>query len=237
MGATSHGGRAPASGEPHGDLVPAWRQVTAGEHRWPVSLAIAVTVVMQLALPTGLILHPRWLLPALQALILGVLLALNPTRISGRSPSLRTLSLLLIAIVSISNAISAVALIVTLVAAERMSGARLLTLGADIWLTNVMVFALWYWELDRGGPGARAEALHLYPDFLFPQMESPGLAPRHWEPEFADYFYLAFTNATAFSPTDVLPLSRWAKFAMLLQAAVSFALIILVIARAVNILG
>ena len=100
----------------------------------------------------------------------------------------------------------------------------------------MIVFSLWYWDLDRGGPVARAHAMRAHPDFLFPQMASPELAPPDWEPLFVDYFYTSFTNATAFSPTDVMPLSRWAKLAMMLQSAVSLATLALVIARAVNIL-
>jgi uncharacterized membrane protein len=119
---------------------------------------------------------------------------------------------------------------------EHATASRLLMSGGAIWLTNVIVFALWYWELDRGGPVARAMAMQPYPDFLFAQMQSPELAPPQWEPAFVDYLYLSFTNATAFSPTDVLPMSRWAKCTMMLQSAVSLATVALVIARAVNIL-
>jgi uncharacterized membrane protein len=108
--------------------------------------------------------------------------------------------------------------------------------GAAIWLTNVIVFALWYWEFDRGGPVARALARKPLPDFQFVQMQSPELAHPDWEPAFMDYLYLSFTNATAFSPTDVLPLSRWAKATMLLQSAISLVTVALVIARAVNVL-
>jgi uncharacterized membrane protein len=100
----------------------------------------------------------------------------------------------------------------------------------------VIVFGLWYWEFDRGGPVARALGANPYPDFQFPQMVSPEMAPPHWEPQFADYLYLAFTNAAAFSPTDVMPLSRWAKLAMTLQSAISIVTVVLVVARAVNIL-
>jgi hypothetical protein len=112
----------------------------------------------------------------------------------------------------------------------------LLITGGAIWLTNVIIFALWYWELDRGGPVARALAVKQYPDFQFPQMVSPDMAPPDWEPMFADYLYLGFTNAAAFSPTDVMPLSRWAKMAMTLQSAISIVTVALVVARAVNIL-
>jgi uncharacterized membrane protein len=108
--------------------------------------------------------------------------------------------------------------------------------GGAIWITNVIIFALWYWELDRGGPVARSKAVHKYPDFMYPQMQAPDLAPEHWEPTFLDYLYVSFTNATAFSPTDTMPLSRWAKMLMMAQASVSLATVALVIARAVNIL-
>jgi uncharacterized membrane protein len=108
--------------------------------------------------------------------------------------------------------------------------------GGAIWLTNIIVFALWYWEFDRGGPVARANGDRMYPDFLFAQMTSPQLAPPDWEPAFSDYLYLSFTNAAAFSPTDVLPLSRWAKMGMTAQAIVSVVTVALVVARAVNIL-
>src|SRR5262249_30666424 len=114
--------------------------------------------------------------------------------------------------------------------------ALLLNAGA-VWFTSVIVFALWYWEFDRGGPAARANARRPYPDFLFPQMASPEVAPPDWEPTFVDYLYLSFTNTTAFSPTDTMPLSRWAKLAMFVQSGASLVLVALVVARAVNILA
>ena len=104
-------------------------------------------------------------------------------------------------------------------------------------LTNVIVFALWFWEGDRGGPAARADADKPHPDFLFPQMQSPELASRDWEPTFLDYFYVAFTNATAFSPTDTMPLSAWAKLLMLTESVISLVTVLLVVARAVNVIG
>ncbi|MGZ4704421.1 MAG: DUF1345 domain-containing protein [Acidimicrobiales bacterium] len=218
-------------------VEPAWRRATKGEHRWPVTVAIAVAVVLQIALPDHLTLHPRWLLPALELLLAVGLLVANPRHIDRRSPRLRVASIVLIAVISLANAASAGLLVVGLVrGTEGETPAALLATGASIWLTNVIVFALWYWDLDRGGPVARAHALHEHPDFVFPQMQAPELAKRDWEPAFADYFYLSFTNATAFSPTDVMPFSRWAKMTMLLQSAVSLVTVALVIARAVNIL-
>jgi hypothetical protein len=106
-----------------------------------------------------------------------------------------------------------------------------------VWLTNIVVFALWYWEFDRGGPVARALNVKHYPDFQFVQMVSPPeMVPPDWEPNFVDYLYLALTNAAAFSPTDVMPLSRWAKVAMAAQSLVSIVTVALVVSRAVNIL-
>jgi len=112
----------------------------------------------------------------------------------------------------------------------------LLATGASVWATNVIVFAMWYWEFDRGGPVHRAHGTFQHPDLLFPQMTVQELTPTDWEPLFVDYLYMSFTNATAFSPTDVMPLARWAKLTMLVQSAVSLAVGALVIARAVNIL-
>jgi hypothetical protein len=151
---------------------------------------------------------------------------------------LRLLGLSTAALLSLANAWSVTRLVVGLVnGTEGNSAGSLLITGGMIWLTNVIVFALWYWEFDRGGPAARAHADRVYPDFQFVQMATPQLAPPDWEPAFADYLYLAFTNAAAFSPTDVLPMSRWAKMGMTLQAAISIVTVALVVARAVNILS
>ena len=218
-------------------LVPAWRRVTQGEPRLPVSVTVAVAIGLQLSLPNGVAPHPRWLLPGLAGLLLIGIFAANPRRIDRPSPRLRAASLVLIGVISVANGLSAIRLIDRLIhgTATKDPGTLLAT-GATIWLTNVVVFALWYWEFDRGGPVARAQASGKFPDFLYPQMESPEFAPPHWEPAFVDYLYVSFTNATAFSPTDVLPLTRWAKLAMMTQSAVSVATVALVIARAVNIL-
>ena len=103
-------------------------------------------------------------------------------------------------------------------------------------MANIVIFSLWFWELDRGGPGARAEARKSVPDFLFPQMASPEYGEKDWHPKYFDYFYVSVTNASAFSPTDTAPLSRWAKLLMLVQSLTSLVTVGLVIARAVNIL-
>jgi len=225
------------AGSLEGALAPAWRRVTGGEPRWPASLFVLGAIALQASLPQRLVVLPRWVLPALALALLVGLTAASPNRIERHAPALRRVSMGLVAVLSLGNAISAERLINGLVnATEGSDAGSLLLRGGAIWLTNVIVFALWYWELDRGGPGARAEGLQAHADFLFPQMASPELAPAEWEPNFIDYFYTSFTNATAFSPTDVMPLTRWTKMAMLLQSAISLSTVALVIARAVNIL-
>ena len=223
--------------EAGGARVPAWLRPTPGENRWPVAVAIVVAIGLQLALPDHLTLLNRWLLPGLELILLAVLVIAAPHRLNRESTLLRTASLTLSGLVSIANGWSAALLVLGLVAGQEGEQAGpLLSTGGAIWLTNVIAFALWYWQFDRGGPAARAHARKLLPDFQFAQMQSPELAHPDWEPGFVDYLYLSFTNATAFSPTDVLPLSRWAKLTMLVQSLVSLITVALVIARAVNIL-
>ncbi|MHB1974522.1 MAG: hypothetical protein ACYCR4_09600 [Acidimicrobiales bacterium] len=220
-----------------GRLAPAWRQTAAGEHRLPVAGFVVVAIVLQVLLPARLEMHPSWLLPALEGALAVGLTAANPRRIDRSSRSLRGASVLLIASISFANAWSAVLLVRGLVdGTSGSNAASILGSGAAIYLTNIIAFGLWYWELDRGGPAARAEAQRRYPDFMFPQMANPDLAPPGWTARFFDYLWLSYTNATAFSPTDVMPLSRWAKQLMLLQSAVSLSTVALVVARAVNIL-
>ena len=217
--------------------VPAWLRVTRGESRWPVAGAMVVAIALQLALPDRLTLVSRWMLPSLEAALLLALIAANPTRLNRESTTLRIGSLTLTALVSLANAWAAVVLATDLVAGRAGEEAGpLLSTGAAVWLTNIIAFALWYWQFDRGGPAARAHARRKIPDFVFVQMQSPEMAHPDWEPAFVDYLYLSFTNATAFSPTDVMPLSRWAKLTMLVQSLVSLVTVALVIARAVNIL-
>ena len=116
------------------------------------------------------------------------------------------------------------------------SAGALLAAGGMVWLSNCIAFGLLYWELDSGGPAVRAHGLPAHPDFAFPQQISPELAPADWRPRFIDYLYLGFTSATAFSPTDVMPLRAWNKLAMMAQSTISLVLLGLVIARAVNVL-
>ena len=219
--------------------LPAWRRRTQGELRWPVALTTALGIGLQVAVPDRLVLvRPAWIFPAVQGLLLIVLVSANPQRIDRQSTIMRMLSLVLAAMLSLANGYSVAALAVGITRGTMgRSPGQLLITGGVIWLTNVIAFGLWYWEFDRGGPVARALNLKdKYPDFQFPQMMSPDMAPPDWEPAFLDYLYVAFTNATAFSPTDTMPLSRWAKVAMTVQSLISIVTVALVVSRAVNIL-
>jgi hypothetical protein len=227
-------GMATADGVP--SRAPAWRRRTAGERRWPAALAVLVAIALQLLLPGAIVPVTRLLLPVVEAALLLALVVANPFRVDRESSVLRMLGLAILGVVALSNGWSVVLLTDRILLGRPTGPGQLLAAGAAIWLTNVIVFALAYWEFDRGGPAVRASGRRGYPDFLFAQMQSPELAPPDWEPEFADYLYLSFTNATAFSPTDVLPLSRWAKMLMLAQTAVALTVVVLVVARAVNVL-
>ena len=219
------------------EVAPAWRRATRGEHRLPVVLAIVAAIVLQLALPSRLVIHPPWLLPSLEGLLAIGLIIANPRRIDRTSTVIRTASVGLTALISLANAWSSAQLIDGLISGTNGDNASLLLgRGASVYVTNILVFALWYWEWDGGGPVARAQGIGGHPDFLFPQMSTPTAAPPEWKPTFLDYLYLSFTNATAFSPTDTMPLARWAKMLMLLQSAVALLTVGLVIARAVNVL-
>ncbi|WP_239133468.1 DUF1345 domain-containing protein [Rugosimonospora africana] len=217
--------------------LPAWLRKTQGENRFAVATAVLVVIALQVAIAIELSLHPEYLVPALEVVLLVLLSIGNPVRLNRESPLLRAAGLLLVTAASIAVAWSAMTLVWRLLhGTATKDPVHLLLTGGGIWLMNVIVFALWYWELDRGGPAARASARKIHPDFLFSQMTVPELVRRDWEPGFVDYLYLSFTNATAFSPTDTLPLSRWAKLAMMFQSLISLVTVALVVARAVNIL-
>ena len=193
-----------------------------------------IVIFLQYALPDELamgIQHPICITEALLAI---VLLALSPKRINKHHMPTRILGLSLTTIMTISNTASAALLIGFLINGDAKDPNHLLLSGASIWLTNIIIFSLWFWDLDRGGPGARAEAKNQHPYFIFPQMSDPGYAPEHWHPNLFDYLYTSFTNASAFSPTDVMPLTRWAKMLMMVQSLTSLLTVGLVVARAVN---
>ena len=220
------------------DDAVAWGIPSAGESRWPALVAVAAAIALQVSLPSRLIqgLGNRALIPALEGALIVALVIFNPGRISKEESRLRAVGIALIALISVANLVSLVELIHALLYGERTGGRSLIYASVPIWLTNVIVFGLWYRELDRGGPPARRLPEHRRPDFLFPQMSTPGSAPG-WSPDFLDYLYTSFTNATAFSPTDTMPLTAWAKFLMMVQSLASLVSVAVVVSRAVNVLS
>jgi uncharacterized membrane protein len=207
---------------------------------WPAQLTILTAIGLQLALPERLTVGPSWLIPALEgALLLGMFFA-SPKQLEYEHPRRRRVALGLTALVSAANVYSLAALTHYLLhhnSSLKGEGRELIVSGMLIWLTNFLIFALWYWEMDRGGPGKRAAGHDQTPDFLFPQMSDDRIEPRDWRPRFIDYLYVSLTNATAFSPTDTMPLSSAAKSTMGVQALVSLVTIGLIVSRAVNILS
>ena len=220
------------------DDAVAWGIACSEQPRWPAQMAVLSAIVLQLLLPDRLIrgLGNRALIPAMEGVLLLALLIANPGRISKEESRFRIVGVALIALVTVANLVSLIELIHALLYGSKAGGRPLVYASVPIWLTNVIVFGLWYWELDRGGPASRHQAHHRRPDFLFPQMSTPGSAPG-WTPGFLDYLYTSFTNATAFSPTDTMPLTAWAKLLMMLQSLASLVTVAVVVSRAVNILN
>jgi hypothetical protein len=226
------------AGHAHLPHLPAWLRRTKGETRLHVVLAVVAAMVLQAVLPDRLALHPVWLLPALEVALLVALTVFNPMRMTRSTPVQRATGLGLCGLIVAANAFSGTRLVHDILSGHGTRDPNsLFGSGASIYLTNVIAFSLLYWELDRGGPVARANATDPHPDFLFAQMASPAVADPDWEPRFGDYLYTSLTNATAFSPTDTLPLTLWAKALMGLQSLVALGVVGLVVARAVNILS
>jgi hypothetical protein len=200
--------------------------------------AVLAAMLLTLLLPSELRLGPRWLLPILEGALLVVLIIGDPGRISKRSSVLRGFSIALVTVLIAQSLWSTARLIEELIVGGPHTNkpGPLLAAAGIVWVSNNIAFALLYWELDSGGAAERAHALRDHPDLAFPQQMNPDIAPEDWRPRFIDYLYLAFTNATAFSPTDAMPLAPWAKIAMAVQAAISLAVLGLVVARAVNVL-
>lgn len=208
-----------------------------GESRWPASCAVVVAIVLQVRLPENLSVGPSYFVPIVAVLLLVPLIIANPHRFTARSRDLRGLSVALIAAMNVGNVTSLALLLRRLINGTKLDGRSLMLSAVEIWMTSVIVFGLWFWELDRGGPIARARGDREDPDLLFAQMSDPTLTSRSWTPTFIDYLYVSLTNSTAFSPTDSLPLRGRMKALMGVQALASLATIAVLGARAVNILG
>jgi hypothetical protein len=206
---------------------------------WGPQVVVLCAIALDLALPHKLTIGPTWLLPSVEAVLLLGLAIASPHPRVRHSPLRRRVAIALIGFVSLVNLVSLILLCHYLLAGGKESGRDLIFSGVVLWGTNVLLFGLWYFELDRGGPVARANDEEDYADFLFPQMaaDAAAVSPPGWKPRLVDYLYTSFTNATAFSPTDTMPLSPTAKWLMAGQAIASLLTVTLVVARAVNILA
>ena len=212
-----------------------------GEPRWPPITALAVLIVLNIGLRLWLPHEPLvavpWLVPCLEIVLLGVLLLADPSRHAAHRPrgSLRRVMFTLVALLLAGALLATGLLIHDLIRGAELaqSPTTLLADGAFVWVGNNLAFALLYWLVDGGGPIMRQRQAAPV-DFAFTQHLSPEVAPQGWRPVFLDYLHLSFTNATAFSPTDVMPLTHRAKFTMVVQSTVAIALFGLVVARAVN---
>jgi uncharacterized membrane protein len=219
--------------EPAGRVYP---PAPAAEPFWPAQVTVLAAIGLQLALPERLTFGPLWLLPALEGVLLIGLSMATPRQLEHEHTIRRRTALSLTAFVTAANIFSLGALTHYLLHHSTPSPRQLIVAGVLIWLTNFLIFGLWYWEIDRGGPGRRAAGHDGPPDFLFPQMSDDRIEPIDWRPKFIDYLYVSLTNAAAFSPTDTMPLTPMAKSVMGVQSIVSLITIGLVVSRAVNIL-
>ena len=203
---------------------------------WPAQLTVLAALVVQLLLPDRLTVGPGWLVPSCEGALLIGMFVVTPNVIEEEHPRRRRIALSLTAFVTLANIFSLAALTHFLLNHKVSDGRGLIFAGVLIWITNLLIFALWYWEMDRGGPGRRATGTDGPPDFLFPQMSDDRIEPRDWRPKFVDYLYVSLTNNTAFSPTDTMPLTPMSKIVMGVQSVVSLLTIGLIVSRAVNIL-
>jgi hypothetical protein len=210
-----------------------------GEHWWPVALAIIVAAGLHVALPASYRIQPVWVVPAVLLGLLAVLIVGDPGRIDQQKPWLRILTGAVIALMTLANLLAAVRLVAEILTNNKLFADHpggLLAAGGVVWVTNVIAFGLWYWDLDRGGAAARAHHPDRNPAFVFPEMQNSEYVPANWVPRFVDYLSLAFWTATAISPTDISAIKPWAKLLMMLEAGCSIVLAALVIARAINVL-
>jgi uncharacterized membrane protein len=205
------------------------------EPHWPASAALLACAGLYFALPNRLVVGPRWLLPILIVLPL-IPLSARKHRHANEARWVRVLTLTLIAAITVANIISMGLLIHHLLRSHVTAGRSLIYSAIAVWITNVIVYGLWFWEIDRGGPHHRSTGETIYPDIQFPQMENPTLAPADWRPTFTDYLYTAFANGTSFAPADAMPLTLRAKTLFMAESVVSLATLAIVAARAVNIL-
>jgi hypothetical protein len=208
---------------------------SVAESRVPPLIAVIALGGLYLALPEKLILGPRWLFPVIVAALVGATVTAHRF---GSHRLDRMLGYLLSAVVTLALVLS-LALLISALPSRQEQPLELLRSAAALWVTNILVFALWYWRIDAGGPHRReARTRHTEGAFFFPQMipGSPGVDSQRWSPQFVDYLFIAFNTSTAFSPTDTPVLSRWAKILSMLQSLISLAIVAILASRAVGML-
>lgn len=222
--------------------------MTARKIPWLPSLCALAAAVLFARLPDKFIFGThqsvavvfRWFVPGVVVALIAALVVVHweELRIHHAIRTLlqRRMAILLIAIINAANVLSVVLLVRFIINGGKASGHELVVSSINIWWTNILVFALWFWQIDGGGPAARTHASETPPDLLFPQMLAPELFPRRMQPQFLDYFYVSFTNAAAFSPTDTMPVTARVKMLMLVESGVSLLTLLMVASRAVNIL-
>ena len=220
-----------------GDFVPSWQCPTQPESRWTAFAAIVIIIGGQTWVAASLSLRPIWLYPTIAGILMLASVAVYIPSRTEPSRALRALSLSLVTVLVIANIVSLVLLVRGVFVGSKLSPPGLLLTGAALWIVNVAVFTLVYWELDGGGPEARADGYRDYPDLVFPQQQQDqqGLAPADWKPTFPDYLFVSLTAATAFSPTDTMPYTKWAKLVMGVESTLSFVIAAMLVARAINI--
>lgn len=212
--------------------------LTRAEQRWTASAFVLIAMAIPFLLPARYSAGTEWLLPAVEGTVLLTLIVVDPGRIDRPGRWVRALSIGLVVAIAAGAAWGAGRLVWDLLHGNPQTEAanELLVAGALVWSQTVIAFAFLYWELDGGGPVNRHLQRRACPDLVFPQQLDPDLAPPGWRPVYFDYLYLALTNATAFSPTDVMPFTRRAKLAMAVQSMLSIVILSLVVANAVNLL-
>jgi uncharacterized membrane protein len=224
------------------------RHLAHGEPRLPAAIAVLLAIALYALLPNQLVLGPRLVLPALEIVLFVPLVIANPRRMTRQNRTLRRLAIALVLLIAVANAVVLVLLVKELVTGQASEGTSLLLAAGQVWVTNILVFALAYWELDRGGsvqrthtPRPRLPAA----DFRFPQDEDHDAVPEvrqrsseksGWVPGYIDYLYVSITNSSAFSPTDTMPLSPRAKMLMATQSVSALVLSVLVISRGISLL-
>jgi hypothetical protein len=212
------------------------RRLETDDPFWPAQVMLVIAIGLYFALPAELRIGPLWIIPIAEAALLVGLILVTPGEIRDDHPWRRTVSMTLTALVAAADVAALILLGHYLLEGHQANGRALLGGGMIIWITSVIIFAVWYWELDRGGPIARRRNPDVQPDFFFPSMDPDVPSLKGWVPSFPDYFYVSVTNSTAFSPTDTMPLTIRAKALMGIQGIVALVTLGLIIARAVNIL-